>query len=203
MEARKRRFHDREDVFPFIQDKLRFAQGVFSAVHVFTNSADIPDDWSLRLVILPPNTPFSKSGQVTTPATAIERASEIVKNRGDQPRQKQNRLIFMAADADNVSRLKDQVRSVLAWRSIVSDVKEGRLNLDMLQGKQASKSLEDAKDALDRMVREAYKWLLVPMQEARPGKGISDIAWESFQVNPASINRMQEIEQILKDVSSG
>ena len=159
MEARKRRFHDREDVFPFIQDKLRFAQGVFSAVHVFTNSADIPDDWSLRLVILPPNTPFSKSGQATTPATAIEHASEIVKNRGDQPRQKQNRLIFMAADADNVSRLKDQVRSVLAWRSIVSDVKEGRLNLDMLQGKQASKSLEDAKDALDRMVREAYKWL--------------------------------------------
>jgi hypothetical protein len=49
------------------------------------------------------------------------------------------------------------------------------------------------------MVRESYKWLLVPMQVARPGKGISDITWEHFQINPATINRMQEIEQILKD----
>ena len=99
--------------------------------------------------------PFSRSGQTAT--AALTRASEILKNRGDQPRQKQNRLIFMAADTDTVSRLKDQVRSVLAWQSIVADVKEGRLNLDMLQGKQASKSLEEASGGLDRMVRESYK----------------------------------------------
>ena len=37
------------------------------------------------------------------------------------------------------------------------------------------------------------------MQVAKPGKGISDITWEHFQINPATINRMQEIEQILKD----
>lgn len=199
MEDRKRRFNDKEDVFPFVREKLRFAQGVFGGIHVFTGSGDVPDDWSLRLVVLPPDAAFSRSGQGTSPATALDRALDILKNRGEQPRQKQNRLIFMAADADSVSRLKDQVRSVLAWQSIVSDVKEGRLNLDMLQGKQASKSLEDAKDALERMVREAYKWLLVPMQEARAGKGVSDIAWEHFQINPATANRMQEIEQVLKD----
>ncbi len=197
MEDRKRRFNDKEDVFPFVRDKLRFASGVFGGVHVFTNSGDIPDDWSLRLVLLAPDAPFSRSGQ--TSSAALTRATEILKHRGDQPRQKQNRLIFMAADMDTVSRLKDQVRSVLAWQSIVSDVKEGRLNLDMLQGKQASKSLEEARGALDRMVRESYKWLLVPMQVARPGKGISDITWEHFQINPATINRMQEIEQVLKD----
>ncbi len=199
MEDRKRRFDDRDDVFPLIRDKLRFAQGVFGGIHIFTNSGDIPDDWSLRLVILPPDAPFSRSGTPTSVGNAIDRAAEILKNRGEQPRQKQNRLVFMAADADSVSRLKDQVRSVLAWQSIVSDVKEGRLNLDMHQGKQASKGLEDAKDALERMIREAYKWLLTPMQEARPGKGISEITWEHFQINPATINRMQEIEQILKD----
>jgi predicted AAA+ superfamily ATPase len=197
MEDRKRRFNDKEDVFPFVRDKLRFASGVFGGVHVFTNSGDIPDDWSLRLVLLTPDAPFSRSGQ--TSSAALTRATEILKHRGDQPRQKQNRPIFMAADMDTVSRLKDQVRSVLAWQSIVSDVKEGRLNLDMLQGKQASKSLEEARSALDRMVRESYKWLLVPMQVARPGKGISDITWEHFQINPATINRMQEIEQVLKD----
>ena len=199
MEDRKRRFNDKEDVFPFIREKLRFAQGFFGGVHVFTGSADVPDDWSLRLVVLAPDAAFSRSGQGTSPASALDRALDILKNRGEQPRQKQNRLIFLAADADSVSRLKDQVRSVLAWQSIVSDVKEGRLNLDMLQGKQASKSSEDAKDALERMVREAYKWLLVPMQEARAGKGVSDISWEHFQINPATVNRMQEIEQVLKD----
>jgi len=199
MEDRKRRFGDKEDVFPLIRDKLRFARGVFGGIHVFTLSADVPDDELLRLVILAPDAPFSRSGAALVGATAVDRATEVLKNRGEQPRQKQNRLIFMAADADSVSRLKDQVRSVLAWQSIVSDVKEGRLNLDMLQGKQASKSLEDAKDALERMIKESYKWLLVPMQEARPGKGISDIAWEHFQINPASLNRMQEIEHILKD----
>lgn len=196
MEDRKRRFDDKEDVFPLIRDKLRFAQGVFGGIHIFTASNDVPDDWSLRLVVLPPDAPFSKAAGGSL---AIEKANEILKQRGEQPRQKQNRLIFMAADADSVSRLKDQVRSVLAWQSIVSDVKEGRLNLDMLQGKQASKSLDDAKDALDRMIKESYKWLLTPMQEARPGKGISEVSWEQFQINPAAVNRMQEIEQILKE----
>ena len=198
MEDRKRRFNDKEDVFPLIRDKLRFAQGVFGGIHIFTASNDVPDDWSLRLVVLPPDAPFSKSAAAGG-SLAIERANEILKQRGEQPRQKQNRLIFMAADADSVSRLKDQVRSVLAWQSIVSDVKEGRLNLDMLQGKQASKSLEDARDALDRMIKESYKWLLTPMQEARPGKGISEVSWEQFQINPTAVNRMQEIEQILKE----
>ncbi len=197
MEERKRRYNDKEDVFPLIRDKLRFAQGVFGGIHIFTASADVPDDWSLRLVILPPDAAFTRS--TGTSGTAIERATEILKQRGDQPRQKQNRLIFMAADVDSVGRLKDQVRSVLAWQSIVSDVKESRLNLDMHQGKQASKSLEDAKDALERMIKESYKWLLTPMQEAKPGKGISEISWEHFPINPAALNRMQEIENILKE----
>jgi predicted AAA+ superfamily ATPase len=195
MEDRKRRFDDREDVYPQIRDKLRFAQGVFGAVHVFTGSADVPDDWSLRLVVLPPDAAFGRNGQ----GLAIERAMEILKQRGEQPRQRQNRLIFLAADMDNVSRLKEQVRSLLAWQSIVTDVKDGRLNIDMHQTRQANISLEDARNSLERMVRESYKWLLAPMQDAKRGKGVTDIAWENFQINPASINRMQEIEQILRE----
>lgn len=195
MEDRKRRFDDHEHVFPLMRDKLRFAPGVFEGIHVFTNSADVPDDWSLRLVVLPPTAPFGPSAS----RLAIERAAEVLKSRGDQPRQKQNRLIFLAADADSVSRLKDQVRSLLAWQTIVSDVKEARLNLDQLQSKQAQKSLDDAGEALGRMVKECYKWLLAPMQTAKPGSGVSETTWEHFQVNPAAVNRTQEIERILKE----
>ena len=195
MEDRKRRFNLREDVYPFIKDKLRFASGVFGGVHVFTPSADVPDDWSLRLVVLPPESTFGRAAQTL----AVDAAAAILKSRGEQPRQKQNRLIFVAPDADSVSRLKDQVTSVLAWASIVADVKDGRLNLDQHQSRQASVSLEQANDAMGRMVRETYKWLLVPLQEAKPGKGIGDIQWDHFQINPAAVNRTEEIEKVLKE----
>ena len=197
MEERKRRFQDKEDVFPAIRDRVQksFASGVFGGIHIFTASGDVPDDWQLRLVVLPPDAAFSRSGQ----SLAIERATEILKARGDQPRFKQNRLIFLAADYDSVSRLKDQVRSTLAWQSIVSDIKEMKLNLDQFQSRQASKSFEDANDALRRMIRETYKWMVAPMQEARPGKGLSEIQWEHFQVNPGAQNLSQEIERVLKE----
>ena len=195
MEERKRRFNLREDVYPFIKDKLRFANGVFGGVHVFTPSADVPDDWQLRLVVLPPEATFSKGAQ----SAAIDAATAILKNRGDQPRQKQNRLVFLAADTDSLARLKDQVTSSLAWRSIVEDVREGRLNLDGHQTKQASSSLDLANDALGRMIRETFKWLLTPLQEAKPGKGIGELQWDHFQINPAVINRVEEIERVLKE----
>lgn len=195
MEDRKRRFDLREDVYPFIKDKLRFASGVFGGIHVFTPSADVPDDWQLRLVVLPPEASFSRSSQ----SAAIDAATTILKSRGDQPRQKQNRLIFLAPDTDSISRLKDQVTSVLAWKSIVDDVKEGRLNLDVHQTRLASQSHDQSADALGRMVREAYKWLLAPLQEVKPGKGIGEIQWDNFQISPAALNRTEEIEKVLRE----
>jgi len=198
MEDRKRRFQDKEDVVPFIRERVQKTfqgTGVFSGIHVFTNSNDVPDDWQMRLVVLPPDAPFSRSG----PSRYIEHAARILKNRGDQPRFKQNRLIFLAADGDSVSRLNDQVRSALAWQSIVDDIKEMKLNLDQFQARQANKSLENANDTLRRMIRETYKWLVAPMQEAQPGKGVSEIQWEQFQINPGAQHLTQEIERVLKE----
>ncbi|MCX7692357.1 DUF499 domain-containing protein [Tepidimonas taiwanensis] len=197
MEERKRRYQDREDVYPTIRERLQrsFASGVFGGIHVFTESGDVPDDWALRLVVLPPDAPFSKSGQ----SLAQERATEILKKRGDQPRFKQNRLIFVAADHDSISRLKDHVRSYLAWRSIVADYKDNRIVLDNLMAKQASASLEQAEETVRRMIREAYRWLLAPMQEARPGKGLSEVIWEYFPLNAGAQNWSQEIERVLKE----
>lgn len=197
MEDRKRRFQDKEDVFPAVRERMQrsFASGVFGGTHIFTTSGDVPDDYQLRLVVLPPDAAFSRSGQ----SLAITHAAAILKTRGEQPRFKQNRLIFLAADFDSVNRLKDQVRSTLAWQSIVSDIKEMKLNLDQYQSRQASASYEDANDALRRMVRETYKWMLAPMQEAKPGKGLSEIQWEHFQVNPGASNLSQEIERVLTE----
>ena len=197
MEERKRRFLDREDVFPAIRDRLQRAlsNGVFGGIHVFTASGDVPDDWALRLVVLPPDAAFSKSGQ----SLGLDRATEILKKRGDQPRFKQNRLLFLAADHDTVSRLKDHVRSHLAWRSIVADYKDNRIVLDNLMAKQANGSLEQADETVGRMIRETFKWLVAPMQEARPGQGVSELRWEHFPLNPGASQWAQEIEHVLKD----
>ncbi len=197
MEDRKRRFQEKEDVFPVIRDRLQrmFGGGAFGGIHVFTTSSDVPDDWALRLVVLPPDAAFSRAGQ----SAAIARATEILKTRGEQPRFKQNRLIFLSAEYDSVGRLTEQVRSMLAWQSIVNDIKEMKLNLDQYQSRQASKSLEDANDGLRRMIRETYKWLLAPMQEARPGKGLSEVIWEPFQLNTGAVNLSQEIDWLMKE----
>lgn len=197
MEERKRRFNDKEEVIPEIRDRLRRSLGgsMFNSVHVFTVSSDIADDEHLRLVVLPPAAAYSHS----TPALATDRALEILRFRGDQPRQKQNRLLFLAADYDVVSRLKDQVRSMLAWKSIVDDSRDMRLNLDQFQLKQANQSLDGASKALVRMVQEAYKWILSPMQEAIPGRGVSEIRWEHFSINASASNMAAEVLRVLKE----
>jgi len=108
-------------------------------------------------------------------------------------------LIFLAADYDSVSRLKDHVRSYLAWRRIVADYKDNRIVLDNLMAKQANASLEQAEETVRRMIRETYKWIVAPMQEARPGKGLSALRWEHFQINPGAQNWSQEVERVLKE----
>ncbi|WP_347909851.1 DUF499 domain-containing protein [Pseudomonas grandcourensis] len=197
MEERKKRYKDKENVFPAIRKRVQesFASGVFGGIHVFTDSVDVPDDFQLRLVVLAPDYGYSKSG----PSLAIGKAAEILKSRGEQPRQKQNRLVFLAADSDSVSRLKDQVRSLLAWESIVNDYKENRITLDNLMAKNASASFDQASDGLKRMIRETYKWLLAPMQTVLPGKGLSDVQWEHFPVNAGAANLSTEIERLLKE----
>lgn len=197
MEERKRRFQDKDDVLPTLQERVRkvFAQGGFGGIHIFTPSADVPDDWALRLVVLPPDASYAKGSN----GTARDHALQILRNRGEQPRQRQNRLIFLAPDNDHISRLKDQVRVMLAWQSIVDDARETKLVLDNLQIKNAQKSLEDTQQVLGRLLRDSYRWLLAPMQEVKAEKVLPEVQWEAFQVSPTAQNLTQEIERVLRE----
>ena len=195
MEERKRRYH-REVNFPVIRGKLQetVRGSQFAAVHVFTPSQDIPDDESLRLVILDPTQAYSRNGNNMAYGVALG----ILKKRGEQPRVNQNRLLFLAPDYDGASRLMDQVSTVLAWKSIEDDIKDMRLNLDQYQAKQARQSHATALAALERMISEVYKWLLSPMQTASSGK-VSDIEWEPFSLNTAAQSIPKTIDQVLHD----
>ncbi len=198
MEERKRRFDLGEHVIPELRSLLQKAiRGMtFDGVHVFITSGDVPDDMQLRLVVLPPTKSYDRRSETG----AVEAALDILKNRGEHPRFYQNRLIFLAAANDSVTRLYDYAKSYLAWQQIDEDFRSGRLNLDQLQARQARKNYDDAGETLKRMLREAYKWLLAPVQDADPGKGVSQtVTWEAQALNTGSGTFNQEIERVLKE----
>ena len=164
MEDRKRRFGDSTDVRKRIEEVLKklFANAPpFDGVHAFTPHADVPDDGALRLVILPLEQPFAKDA----PRPATDAALEYLRSHGNQPRHRANRLMFVAADQAVLGRLRDAARVAMAWASIVSDVDEGRLNIDQIQKRQAMKESEAAAAVLPRAARECFRWVLCPVQD--------------------------------------
>jgi len=119
----------------------------------------VPDDSLLRLVFLPPENFYSNQ----EPKLAFEEVLTYVRNNGPKPRYKSNQLVFIAPDFGSLSRLRDCIRTALAWNSIVEDVNTGRLNIDRLQEQQAKKEFQTAEDVLPRVARECYKWILCPV----------------------------------------
>ena len=191
MEDRKRRFDEKTEVRGRIADALNQSMGnaaFFDGVHVFTPHADVPDDSALRLVVLQPESWYSRDE--ARPAT--DAVLEWMQNNGPKPRHRWNRLLFLAADHATISRLNDAARVVLAWGSIVDDVREGRLNIDLLQKKQAEKEFETAKEVLPRAARECYKWLLCPVQENPSQKPTV----EAFPLNTAGGSVGKELERV-------
>lgn len=198
MESRKANLKDADDVLPLLRDRVGrvFAKNNhFAGIHVFTPSADVPDDFGLgpRLVLLPPSAGYRRSDE----ATAIHAATELLEKRGDAPRLKRNRLIFLAPDADAVQRLRDSARTWLAWKSIVEDVQNRRMDLGTYQTDQAKRAMDTAEDGLKQLVRETYRWLMVPTEEMQRGKLV--LRWEAVSVSPSAPSLVDEIENKLKE----
>jgi predicted AAA+ superfamily ATPase len=199
MESRKQQLNDKDHVQPLLKDFVRRAFGSnhgFAGIHVFVPSADVSDDYGVgpRLVVLPiTQACYSKDSN----NQAFAAAEQILRFRGDQPRQKQNRLIFLAADFDVANRLRDQAKTYLAWQSIVSDISNEKLNLDLFQVKQAKKHKEGAEQSLQQMIRETYKWLICPTEDFVSGK--PQLNWEVVTVSTTAPNLIQEIESRLRE----
>jgi hypothetical protein len=195
MEERMGRFNDKEHILPALEQRLRrvLAKGPFDGIHVFTPHGDIPDDFQLRLVPLPPDACYKRKD---TRSPALAAAAEVLGKHGEQPRVHQNRLVFLAADLDLVTNLKQQCRRYLAWASIVDDI--ARLNLDQHQTKEAKDSQKEAEDRLRGSLRETYRWVLVPAQDGAPGD-LGKLFWEAEQVPSGSPNLTDAIERVLTE----
>ncbi|WP_293645321.1 ATP-binding protein [Thiolapillus sp.] len=198
MESRKQNISDRDELQILIKSRVTRVFGRnhhFGGIHVFTPSVDIPDDYGTgpRLVVLPTHAAYSRGEN----NPAFTDAEKILYNRGDQPRQKQNRLIFLAPDFDVVSRLKEQGRIYLAWDSIVTDIENGTLNQDISHLNQAKRSRDHSEQSLNQLIRETWKWLIAPLEDFIKGK--PQLVWEAVQVSPSAPNLIQAIEDKLRE----
>ena len=162
MEDRKRRFDEKSEVRTTLAGVLQkmASSAIFDGFHTFTPHADVPDDSALRLVLLAPEHFYAREEA----RPAFDAVADYLRNNGSRPRYRANRLLFVAPDHGALVRLRDNIRTALAWRSIVDDVKEGRLNIDQIQRKQAEKEAQISEEVLPRAARECYKWLLCPAQ---------------------------------------
>jgi predicted AAA+ superfamily ATPase len=195
MEDRKRRFDDAHDVRPKLSEtvrKLTAGASFFDGAHVFTHHADVPDDAGLRLVCLPAEHFYSR----TETKMASEEVLRFTRSNGSKPRYRGNRLIFLAPDHAALARVNDCVRTALAWKSIVDDVEASRLNIDLVQKKQAEKELKSAEEVLPKAARECYRWLLCPSQASST---TTQASVEAFPLNTSGASLGAEIERVCQD----
>ena len=196
MEDRKRRFDEKHDILPRIKTELakQVKSEIAGGIHIFTPGSDIPDDTVIRLVVLPPDAPYGRHQL----RSAEWCAADLLKKRGEQPRQRQNRLIFLAADGDTKDRLLEQVRSWAAWESIVDDYEKDIITLDNIMGRTAKEQRDSAKNIFERLIRETYRWLMVPGLEMANGKPSSQVTWEKFQLDSGKTIKA-EIDRIIRE----
>ncbi len=196
MEDRKGRFDANSEVRGRIGDitaKLTAARGGFDGIHIFTAHGDVPDDSQLHLVVLDPERPYAKQAE----HAAVDALKEYLKLHGaNKPRFKSNRLVFLAPDGGSLGRLRDSVRTALAWNSIVDDIAGGRLTIDRLQEEQARKELEIANAVASRAVRDCYRWVLCPVMQAPTDL---EPKVEAFALNVTASSLTAEIDRVCEE----
>ena len=65
-------------------------------------------------------------------------------------------MAFTSSPSGSLPRLFDQVRTYSAWKSVLDDVEDMKINLDMTQINQVKKQLETSGGSLNRMTSERY-----------------------------------------------
>lgn len=195
MEDRMHRFDTKLHVYAEVQERLQklVKCSLFTGVHVFAESKEVPDKGDLRLVVLDPDQGHKRKDMSSA---AVKAAEAILVKHGDKPREYGNRLLFLAAEGAATPTLRDLVRRYLAWQSIVDDADE--LNLDKHHEKDANKNRDDAEKRIEGSLRDTYKYLLAPMQEADDG-GVTQVSWEDETLQLSNTPYDKAIERATHD----
>ena len=160
-----------------VREATRRDRGDFQGVHACpASAADVPDEPAVRLVVLASRATHADRAAASA---ALETARDLLSGRGKAPRQHQNMLAFLAPDRDVMEGLEEEARRFLAWRSVVRD--HEALNLDAHQRREAADGEKASDETVRLRLREAWRWLLVPVQHAS-AEGVSRLEWDVAQV---------------------
>jgi hypothetical protein len=154
------------------------------------SGADVPEDLNARLVVLPADHPYSKTGSAAETA-----ARAILEARGNTPRLYRNTLVFLAADKVRPQDLDQAVSRSLAWQSILAE--KVALNLDLHQVRQAETQARAADGAVTARLPETYQWLLVP-EQINPQAPIS---WQALRLSGADALAMRASKKLRSNES--
>lgn len=149
-------------------------RGHFDAVQVAPgSSADVPDEpGGVRAVVL--GIAHAHTGR--DGSEALAEAKDIMMQRGSTPRVYRNMLVFLAAEQRQLDNLKAAQRAALAWGEIVRETK--RLNLTQSDSALAEAKSKEALETLRTRIKEAWCYLIYPVQESAQ----SDVEWMSAKV---------------------
>jgi predicted AAA+ superfamily ATPase len=149
-------------------------RGHFDAVQVAPgSSSDVPDEaGGVRAVVL--GVAYPHTGREGSDALA--QAKDILMQRGTTPRLYRNMLVFLAAEQRQIDNLKAAMRSALAWAEIVKE--KDRRNLRPSDISLASAKLTEADETLKTRIKEAWCYLIYPVQETPQ----ADLEWTTSKV---------------------
>lgn len=159
--------------------KLRKA-APFAGVHICpASSLDVPDEQSVRLVVLRPADSFTPNYPGCSGMQAIQ---DIFEHRGQKtPRTYKNMLVFLAPDQLCLADLQKEVRRLLAWQSIKNDSKE--LNLDATQNQETENNLKRCGDIVEMRMKETWCWLIIP-DMVQPN--LPNVDWKNTRMSGSS-----------------
>lgn len=160
-----------------LRDNLKLSNEPLKTCPLPRSSADVPDDYETRLVLLGAEYPFSREPN----NLAQIFAQQILESRGNTPRVNRNTLVFLAADKARLQDLDEALRKYLAWDSICSE--KETLNLTPHQVKQAETQRKAAESSILARLPETYQWLLTPVQETPS----APITWEETKLTGAEL----------------
>ena len=149
-------------------------RGHFDAVQVAPgSSSDVTDDaGGVRAVVL--GVAHSHTG--SSGSAALAEAKDILMQRGTTPRVYRNMLVFLAAEKRQLDNLKASMRSALAWAVIVREI--DRLNLTQSDSALAKAKVVEANETLKTRIKEAWCYLIYPVQETAQ----ADLEWTTAKI---------------------
>ena len=181
-----------DDVEKEIEDRLRKWKSStdFGGIHICPNSSDVPDEQTVRLVILPIDAVHER-GQKDT--AALRAAKEILDMRGTVPRQYKNMLVFLAPDKSKMFDLQKIVRRFKAWK-LIRDEAVSR-NLDQAQLKEADASINQVESNLIMRLSQSYAWVFAPYIDA--DTSIKEVKWDIAEISCTSPDNVQKTAERL------